>query len=63
MKILVNVAWPYANGPIHLGHVAGAYLSSDIFVRFLRMHGHEVMFVSGSDEHGNATLTSIFDMK
>ena len=58
-KILVNVALPYANGPIHLGHVAGAYLSSDIFVRFLRMHGHEVMFVSGSDEHGTpATLAA-----
>lgn len=54
-KILVNVALPYANGPIHLGHVAGAYLSSDIFVRYQRMHGNEVMFVSGSDEHGTPT--------
>ena len=58
-KILVNVALPYANGPIHLGHVAGAYLNSDIFVRFQRMHGNEVMFVSGSDEHGTpATLAA-----
>lgn len=55
MKILVNVALPYANGPIHLGHVAGAYLSADIFVRFQRMKGNEVMFVSGSDEHGTPT--------
>ena len=58
-KILVNVALPYANGPIHLGHVAGAYRSSDIFVRFQRMHGNEVMFVSGSDEHGTpATIAA-----
>lgn len=55
MKILVNAALPYANGPIHLGHVAGAYLSADIFVRFQRMNGNEVMFVSGSDEHGTPT--------
>ena len=55
MKILVNVALPYANGPIHLGHVAGAYLSADIFVRFQRMKENEVMFVSGSDEHGTPT--------
>lgn len=58
-KILVNAALPYANGPIHLGHVAGAYLNSDIFVRFMRMLGHEVMFISGSDEHGTpATLAA-----
>ncbi len=58
MKILVNAALPYANGPIHLGHVAGAYLSADIFVRFQRMNGHEVMFVCGSDEHGTPTTIS-----
>lgn len=55
MKILVNAALPYANGPLHLGHIAGAYLNADIFVRFMRMGGHEVMFVSGSDEHGTPT--------
>lgn len=52
MKILVNCALPYANGPLHLGHIAGAYLGADIFVRFQRMSGNEVLFVSGSDEYG-----------
>ncbi len=52
MKILVNCALPYANGSLHLGHIAGAYLGADVFVRFQRMSGHEVLFVSGSDEHG-----------
>jgi len=52
MKILVNCALPYASGPLHLGHIAGAYLGPDIFVRFQRMMGNEVMFVSGSDEYG-----------
>lgn len=48
----MNCALPYANGPLHLGHIAGAYLGADIFVRFQRMRGNEVLFVSGSDEHG-----------
>ena len=52
MKILVNCALPYASGPLHLGHIAGAYLGADIFVRFQRMAGNEVLFVSGSDEYG-----------
>lgn len=52
MKILVNCALPYANGSLHLGHIAGAYLGADIFVRFHRMSGNEVLFISGSDEHG-----------
>ena len=51
-KIFIGVAWPYANGHIHLGHVAGAYLPADIFARFHRMKGNEVLMVSGSDEHG-----------
>lgn len=45
---------PYANGPLHIGHVAGAYLTADIFVRYLRMKGEDVLFVCGSDEHGAA---------
>jgi methionyl-tRNA synthetase len=51
-KIFIGVAWPYANGPLHLGHVAGAYLPADIFARFNRMKGNEVLMVSGSDQHG-----------
>ena len=51
-KIFVGVAWPYANGPIHVGHVAGCYLPPDIFARYHRMIGNEVLMVSGSDEHG-----------
>ena len=50
----VTAALPYANGPLHLGHVAGVYLPADIFVRFLRMNGHDVAFICGSDEHGAA---------
>ena len=53
-KFTVTAALPYANGPIHLGHVAGVYLPSDIFVRFLRMNNHDVAFICGSDEHGAA---------
>ena len=49
---LICVAWPYANGPQHIGHMAGAYLPSDIFARFLRMKGEKVLMVSGSDSHG-----------
>ena len=51
-KIFIGVAWPYANGPIHLGHVAGCYLGADIFSRYHRMNGNEVLMVSGSDQHG-----------
>jgi len=51
-RFLVGVAWPYANGPIHLGHVAGSLLPPDIFARYHRMRGNEVLMVSGSDEHG-----------
>jgi methionyl-tRNA synthetase len=50
----VTAALPYANGPLHLGHVAGVYLPADIFVRFLRLKGHDVVFICGSDEHGAA---------
>lgn len=51
-RIHVGVAWPYANGRLHLGHIAGAYLPADIFARFNRMIGNEVLMVSGSDQHG-----------
>jgi methionyl-tRNA synthetase len=56
--ILVNCALPYANGPLHLGHIAGAYLGADIFVRFNRMAGKEVLFISGSDEYGTPITIS-----
>ena len=57
--ILVSVAWPYANGSIHIGQVAGAYLPADIFARYHRMRGNEVLMVSGSDAHGTpVTLTA-----
>lgn len=51
-KILVSVAWPYANGDMHVGHLAGAYLPADIFARYHRMKGNNVLMVSGSDTHG-----------
>ncbi len=51
-RIHVGVAWPYANGPLHLGHIAGAYLPADIFARYNRVIGNEVLMVSGSDQHG-----------
>jgi methionyl-tRNA synthetase len=53
-KTLVTAALPYANGPIHLGHLAGCYLPADIYVRYLRQQGRPVLFVCGSDEHGAA---------
>ena len=51
-NILVCVAWPYANGPLHLGHMAGCYLPPDIFARYHRLKGNKVLMVSGSDMHG-----------
>lgn len=53
-KYTITAALPYANGPLHLGHVAGVYLPADIFVRFLRMNQHDVAFICGSDENGAA---------
>ncbi len=52
IKYLVTAALPYANGPTHLGHLAGAYLPADIYVRYLRMKKRDVLFICGSDEHG-----------
>ncbi|MCX8112242.1 MAG: methionine--tRNA ligase [Bacteroidia bacterium] len=54
MRYLVTAALPYANGPLHIGHLAGAYLPADIFARYLRLRGEEVLFICGSDEHGVA---------
>src|SRR5690625_841625 len=54
--ILSAVAWPYANGPRHLGHVAGFGVPSDTFSRYMRMAGHDVLMVSGTDEHGTPIL-------
>src|SRR5699024_5649804 len=51
-KYTVTAALPYANGPLHLDHVAGVYLPADIFTRFLRNNNHDVAFVCGSDEYG-----------
>jgi methionyl-tRNA synthetase len=51
-RIFIGVAWPYANGPLHLGHIAGAYLPADIFARYHRLKGNNVLMVSGSDQHG-----------
>jgi methionyl-tRNA synthetase len=58
-KIFIGVAWPYADASLHLGHIAGAYLPADIFARFNRLKGNEVLMVSGSDEHGTPiTITA-----
>ncbi len=51
-KILVTAALPYANGPLHLGHLAGAYMPADVYVRYQRLKGNDVLFICGSDEHG-----------
>jgi len=53
-RYTVTSALPYANGPLHIGHIAGAYLPADIYVRYLRSKGKDVVFVCGSDEHGAA---------
>jgi methionyl-tRNA synthetase len=49
---LVTAALPYANGPIHIGHLAGCYLPADIYVRFQRLNNKDILFLCGSDEHG-----------
>ncbi len=57
-KVLVTAGLPYSNGRLHVGHIAGAYLPADIYVRYLRLIGKEVSFVCGSDDHGVAILLS-----
>ncbi|MDK6302296.1 methionine--tRNA ligase [Corynebacterium sp. UMB9976] len=55
-RVLTSVAWPYANGPRHIGHVAGFGVPSDVFARYQRMIGNDVLMVSGTDEHGTPLL-------
>ena len=51
-KIFIGVAWPYTNGHLHLGHLAGCYIAADVFARYHRLKGNRVLMVSGSDQHG-----------
>ena len=53
-RILITAALPYANGYLHLGHLAGAYLPADIYARYQRLKKRNVLFICGSDEHGVA---------
>src|SRR2546423_6119580 len=57
-RIFVAVAWPYTNGPRHLGHVAGFGVPSDIFARYHRLRGNDVLMVSGTDEHGTPVMVA-----
>ncbi|WP_198587167.1 methionine--tRNA ligase [Glycomyces xiaoerkulensis] len=54
--VLTALAWPYANGPRHIGHVAGFGVPADVFARYMRMRGHDVLMISGTDEHGTPIL-------
>ena len=54
-RTTVTSALPYANGGVHIGHLAGVYVPADIYVRYLRLKGEDVMFIGGSDEHGVPT--------
>lgn len=58
MKVLITSALPYANGPLHFGHIAGAYLPGDCYARFERLQGNDVLYICGSDEHGVAITLS-----
>ena len=51
-RTTVTSALPYANGPVHIGHLAGVYVPADIYVRYLRLKKRDVLFIGGSDEHG-----------
>lgn len=51
-RYTVTAALPYANGPVHIGHLAGVYIPADIYVRYLKLKGKDVIFVCGTDEHG-----------
>ena len=62
-RYLITAALPYANGPLHIGHLAGAYLSSDVYARYLRLYGKDVVFVCGSDEHGAAITIKALEEK
>src|SRR5581483_5771743 len=59
LKITADPAWPYANGPLHLGHIAGTFIPCDVFVRYHRLAGNDVLAVTGSDTHGTpVTVTA-----
>ena len=62
-RIFIGVAWPYANGPLHLGHFAGSLLPPDIFARYHRLKGNEVLMVSGSDQHGTPITLQALERK
>ena len=51
-RTLITTALPYANGPVHIGHLAGVYVPADIYARYLRLQGRDVLMIGGSDEHG-----------
>ena len=51
-RYTITAALPYTNGPLHIGHMAGVYVPADIYARYLRLKGHDVAFICGSDEHG-----------
>ena len=51
-RTLITTALPYANGPVHIGHLAGVYVPADIYARYKRLRGEEVLLIGGSDEHG-----------
>ncbi|MGC8870022.1 MAG: class I tRNA ligase family protein, partial [Brevinematia bacterium] len=51
-RYIITAALPYANGPLHIGHIAGAYLPADIYYRYKKMKGDDVIFICGTDEHG-----------
>ncbi|HMB91509.1 MAG TPA: class I tRNA ligase family protein, partial [Rhodothermales bacterium] len=55
-RILVTAALPYANGPLHIGHLAGAYIPPDLYCRYQRLKGRDIVFVCGSDEYGVAIV-------
>ena len=57
-KVLITSALPYANGPLHFGHIAGAYLPGDAYARFQRLLGNDVLYICGSDEYGVAITMS-----
>jgi methionyl-tRNA synthetase len=59
--ILVAVAWPYANGPRHIGHLAGFGVPADVFARYHRLRGNHVLMVSGTDEHGTPVMVAADD--
>ena len=56
MKYLITSALPYANGPLHFGHLAGVYIPADVYTRHRKMQGEDAIHISGSDEHGVAIM-------